>query len=116
MPCSAIEVPSDGKSLGQTGGIWTRRKQCDKALNSGLGKLGLRSGGAALFRAVAFCMTLPGMMAAVGAPARAVTVLENRKLPMHFTWVACEPNCRGWIGAVGIVTGETSKNFDEFAH
>ena len=28
---------------------------------------------------------------------------------------ACEPNCRGWIGAVGIVTGETPKNFDEFA-
>jgi hypothetical protein len=28
---------------------------------------------------------------------------------------ACEPNCRGWIGAVGIVTGETPKNFDDFA-
>ena len=34
---------------------------------------------------------------------------------MHFTWVACEPNCRGWIGAVGIVTGDTPKNFDDFA-
>lgn len=34
---------------------------------------------------------------------------------MQFTWVACEPNCRGWIGAVGIVTGDTPKNFDEFA-
>jgi hypothetical protein len=34
---------------------------------------------------------------------------------MHFTWVACEPNCRGWIGAVGIVTGDTPRKFDEFA-
>jgi len=34
---------------------------------------------------------------------------------MHFTWVACEPNCRGWIGAVGIVTGDTPKKFDDFA-
>ena len=34
---------------------------------------------------------------------------------MHFTWIACEPNCDGWIGAVGIVTGDTPKLFDEFA-
>ncbi len=54
-------------------------------------------------------------MAAVGAPAHAANVLEERKLPMRFTWVACEPGCRGWIGAVGIVTGDTVKDFDEFA-
>ena len=36
-------------------------------------------------------------------------------MPMRFTWVACEPNCRGWIGAVGVVTGDTVKDFDEFA-
>ena len=52
---------------------------------------------------------------AVGAPAYGVTVHEKRQAPMQFTWVACEPNCRGWIGAVGIVTGDTPKNFDEFA-
>ncbi len=34
---------------------------------------------------------------------------------MRFTWIACEPNCRGWIGAVGIVTSDTVKDFDEFA-
>jgi hypothetical protein len=84
-------------------------------LNSGLGKLGLRCGGSALFRAVAFCVTLPGLMPAVGAPAYAGTVLEEHKRPMHFSQVACEPNCRGWIGAVGIVTGDTPKKFDEFA-
>ena len=54
-------------------------------------------------------------MAVVSAPAHAAAVLEERKLPMRFTWVACEPNCRGWIGAVGVVTGDTVKDFDEFA-
>jgi hypothetical protein len=54
-------------------------------------------------------------MAAGGAPAHAGAVMEERKLPMRFTWVACEPNCRGWIGAVGVITGDTVKDFDEFA-
>jgi hypothetical protein len=54
-------------------------------------------------------------MPAVSAPAYAGTVLQEHQLPMHFTWIACEPNCRGWIGAVGIVTGDTPRNFDEFA-
>jgi hypothetical protein len=60
-------------------------------------------------------MALPGLMPAVSAPAYAGTVLQEHQLPMHFTWIACEPNCRGWIGAVGIVTGDTPRNFDEFA-
>jgi hypothetical protein len=34
---------------------------------------------------------------------------------MRFTWVACQPNCRGWVGAVGIVTADTPKEFDEFS-
>ena len=34
---------------------------------------------------------------------------------MHFTWYACEPSCGRWIGAVGSVTGDTLKSFDEFA-
>jgi hypothetical protein len=59
-------------------------------------------------------MALPGMMA-VSAPVYGATVHEKRKAPMQFTWVAGEPNCGGWIGAVGIVTGDTPKNFDEFA-
>ncbi|MET0219554.1 MAG: hypothetical protein ABW213_02740 [Tardiphaga sp.] len=36
-------------------------------------------------------------------------------MPMRFTWVSCGSDCRGWIGAVGIVTGDTVKDFDEFA-
>ena len=34
---------------------------------------------------------------------------------MKFSWVACEPNCRGWISAVGIVTADSPKDFEEFA-
>lgn len=34
---------------------------------------------------------------------------------MRFTWVACEPDCRGWFTAVGVVTADTPKDFDEFA-
>jgi hypothetical protein len=83
-------------------------------LKSGGRKPGLRSGRIALFSAVHICVALSGMMA-VGAPAYGVTVHEKREAPMQFTWVACEPNCRGWIGAVGIVTGDTPKSFDEFA-
>lgn len=75
----------------------------------------LRSGRLALFRAAAFCLALPGLLAVVGAPAYAGAVMEERKLPMRFTWIACEPDCRGWIGAVGIITGDTVKDFEEFA-
>jgi hypothetical protein len=34
---------------------------------------------------------------------------------MHFGWVACGPNCHGWISAVGIVTQDSPKDFDDFA-
>jgi hypothetical protein len=47
-------------------------------------------------------------------PAQAGPALEERKLPMHFNWVACDPNC-GWVSAVGIVTGDTPKDFEDFA-
>jgi hypothetical protein len=50
-----------------------------------------------------------------GGPAHAVSILEERKLPMRFSWVACQPNCRGWVGAVGIITADTPNEFDEFA-
>jgi len=36
-------------------------------------------------------------------------------LPMKFSWVACQPNCRGWVSAVGIVTAGTPMDFNEFA-
>jgi hypothetical protein len=34
---------------------------------------------------------------------------------MHFNWIACQPNCRGWVSAVGIVTADSPREFDEFA-
>ena len=70
---------------------------------------------AALFRARAICIFLSTMTAAVGAPAYGAAAQEERKAPMQFTWVACEPDCRGWIGAVGIITGDTPTIFEEFA-
>lgn len=74
-----------------------------------------RSRGSALLFTIAVCIALPGLAVAFSAPAASATVLEERKLPMRFTWVACEPNCRGWFTAVGIVTGDTPKDFDDFA-
>jgi hypothetical protein len=54
-------------------------------------------------------------MATLGTSARAGASLEERKLPMRFSWVACQPDCRGWVSAVGIVTADSPKDFDEFA-
>jgi hypothetical protein len=51
----------------------------------------------------------------LGDAAHAGATLEERKLPMRFSWVACEPNCGGWISAVGIVTGDSPSDFDQFA-
>src|SRR5260221_8542500 len=50
-----------------------------------------------------------------GGSAHAGVTLEERKLPMRFNWVACQPNCKGWVSAVGIVTADSPKDFDEFA-
>lgn len=46
--------------------------------------------------------------------AQAGASLEERKLPMRFSWVACEPNC-SWVSAVGIITGDSPKDFEDFA-
>jgi hypothetical protein len=56
-----------------------------------------------------------GVVATLGGSAHAGVTLEERKLPMRFSWVACQPNCRGWVSAVGIVTADTPGDFDEFA-
>jgi hypothetical protein len=63
----------------------------------------------------AFGVVSAGAVATVGSSARAGVSLEERKLPMKFGWVACEPNCRGWVSAVGIITADTPKDFDDFA-
>ena len=69
-----------------------------------------------LLGATALCVALPGTTAAPAVSVNAGTTLEERKLPMRFSWVACEPNCHGWVSAVGIVTSESPEDFDEFAH
>jgi hypothetical protein len=68
-----------------------------------------------LLCAAALCIALTGPVATSGGLAHAGGTLEERKLPMRFNWVACQPNCRGWISAVGIVTADTPREFDEFA-
>jgi hypothetical protein len=71
--------------------------------------------GWALLGAAAFGIALPGVVATSGAPALAGVTLEERKMPMKFSWVACQPNCRGWVSAVGVVTADSPRDFDEFA-
>jgi len=58
---------------------------------------------------------LPGAITTLGNSAQAGVTLEERKLPMHFNWVACQPDCKGWVSAVGIVTSDSPREFDEFA-
>jgi hypothetical protein len=72
--------------------------------------------GWALLGATAFCLVLPGAITTPGNSAHAGVTLEERKLPMHFNWVACQPNCKGWVSAVGIVTADSPKEFEDFAH
>jgi len=68
-----------------------------------------------LFSATIGCIALLGLVAMLGSSAFAGVALGERKLPMKFSWVACQPNCRGWVSAVGIVTAETPRDFDGFA-
>jgi hypothetical protein len=68
-----------------------------------------------LLGAAALCIALPGLVAMLGGSAHAGVALEERNLPMKFSWVACQPNCRGWVSAVGIVTADSPGDFDEFA-
>ena len=71
--------------------------------------------GLALLGAAALCIALPGTIATQGGAAHAAGSLEERKLPMRFSWVACQPDCRGWVSAVGIVTSDSPRDFDDFA-
>jgi hypothetical protein len=71
--------------------------------------------GAALVGAAALCLALPGVIATLGNAARAGGALEERKLPMRFSWIACGPECRGWVSAVGIVTTDSPQDFDDFS-
>lgn len=68
-----------------------------------------------LLGAAPLCIASSGLVAVLGGSAHAGIALEERKLPMKFSWVACQPNCRGWVSAVGIVTADSPRDFDEFA-
>src|ERR1700692_279453 len=68
-----------------------------------------------LLGAAALCIASPGLMPVPGGPAHAGIGLEERKLPMRFTWVACQPDCRGWGSAVGRVTADSPLDVDAFA-
>src|SRR3981189_2858201 len=78
-------------------------------------RLSLKFGGSVLLCAAALCIALTGPVAISGGSAHAGVTLEERKLPMRFSWIACQPNCRGWVSAVGIVTADSPQDFDEFA-
>ena len=45
--------------------------------------------GWALLGAAALCIALPGVIATEGGPAYAGATLEERKMPMRFSWVSC---------------------------
>lgn len=55
------------------------------------------------------------LMAVLSGSAHASVAVEERKLPIKFTWVDCQPNCGGWVSAAGIVTADSPTDFDEFA-
>jgi len=75
----------------------------------------LKFRGWALLGATAFCLALPGAVTTLGNSAHAGGTLEERKQPMHFKWNVCQGDCKGWISAVGIVTADSPREFEEFA-
>lgn len=64
-------------------------------------------------------LALSGLVSLAGHAAQAGGVMEERKLPMRFVWNDCQPDCRadakGWIAAVGVVTADSPRDFDDFA-
>jgi hypothetical protein len=78
----------------------------------------LKLAGTLALGAVALRVGLALIATPSATSAQAGAALEERKLPMRFTAVACAPNlpdCHGRISAVGVVTAETPKDFEEFA-
>jgi hypothetical protein len=99
-------------------GRYHRYRSIFGALGEGTGLRLLRSPdirGWVFISAAALCFALPGALTTLGGSAHAGATLEERKLPMKFSWVACQPNCRGWVSAVGIVTSDSPKDFEDFA-
>ncbi|MDB5549445.1 MAG: hypothetical protein JWP21_2892 [Tardiphaga sp.] len=74
----------------------------------------LRSSGLAIL-AAAFFLGPPGALVPDSGRAHANGVLEERKMPMRFVWNDCGVDCPGWISAIGVVTSDTPRDFDEFS-
>jgi hypothetical protein len=69
--------------------------------------------------AVAFGLSLSGAVLP-DISAHAASAAEARRQPMTFTWhparaETCATDCREWIAAVGVITGDTPEAFDQFA-
>lgn len=71
--------------------------------------------GTCQLRAAALLSLAVLVLAALPGSARAEAAPGPRTVPMKFSWVACEPNCGGWVSAVGIITADTPKDFENFA-
>ena len=74
---------------------------------------------AARICAAAIGLSLSGA-ALTDIAAHAISAAEARRQPMTFTWhharaETCATDCRDWIAAVGIITGDTPELFDRFA-
>ena len=74
---------------------------------------------AARICAAAIGLSLSGA-ALTDIAAHATSAAEARRQPMTFTWhharaETCATDCRDWIAAVGIITGDTPELFDRFA-
>ena len=67
-----------------------------------------------LLGATVLGLASPFLLTPLGGGAHAGATLEERKLPMKFSFVACGLNCRGWVSAVGVVTADSPKDFEEF--
>src|ERR1700753_1421616 len=67
--------------------------------------------GWALVAMAALSFAVPAAVATLGSSARAGGTLEERKLPMKFSWIACGPNCTGWVSAGGIGTCDPARDF-----
>ena len=64
---------------------------------------------------VLLCALGGGAIAPRVEGAYAGSSLEERKMPMKFSWIACQPDCPGWVSAVGIVTADSPADFEAFA-
>ena len=56
--------------------------------------------GAWMLLGAPLCIALAGLVPMLGGSAHAGIALEERKLPMKFSWVACQPNLPG-LGQCG---------------